>query len=195
VIEHLGRRGLAKYLDERGDHINEQRKENMAKTKKEKAEKGASTGKLGGYKGHSITSVIRAFGKAGWTLDEARAWFKQEKIDVADNTIKIQLRRGAKGEEEGAPLKKSELAEMKPVVKKSKEEKSDKKSKKNKDKKKAKKEAEADEEEEDEEEDEEEEKPAKKSKKSDEDDEDEEEEGDEEDAEEGDEEEDEEEGD
>jgi hypothetical protein len=199
IIKSYGREGLAKYLDERGDVISEQRRDNMAKNKKEKAEKGASTGKLGGYKGHSITSVIRAFGKAGWTLDEARAWFKQEKIEVADNTIKIQLRRGAKGEEEGAPLSKKELAEIKPVVKASKKDKDksskkDKKSDKKKSKSKEDDEDEDEEEEADEDEDEEEEKPSKKSKKdkkSDDEDEDEEEgedaeEGEEEDEEEGD---------
>lgn len=165
ILKSYGREGLAKYLDERGDSINDTRKANMAKANKTKKEKGDSTGKLGGYKGHSITSVIRAFGKAGWTLEEAREWFRLNKIEVADNTIKIQIRRGANGDQEGAPLSKKELAEMKPEVEE-KPKKSKDKSKKDKGKKKAKPAKDEDEDAEEEEADEEEteEKPAKKDK-------------------------------
>ncbi len=159
VIESLGRDGLARHLSERGETISKNRSIMSKNAAKAKKDKGESTGKLGGYKGHSITSVIRAFGAAGWNLDEARAFFKAQKIDVADNTIKIQIRKGANGEE-GAALSKKELAEIKPVVAK-KEKSKDKKA----DKKKAKKSKPADDEDE-EAEAEEDEAPAKKSKKS-----------------------------
>jgi hypothetical protein len=88
-----------------------------------------------------VTSVIRAFGKAGWTLDEARAFFVKKEIEVADTTIKIQLRAGVKGEGgEPASFTKDELASMKPkVAKKEKSEKGDKSGKSAKTSKKSKK--------------------------------------------------------
>jgi hypothetical protein len=133
LVEALGRKGFAEYLDKRSEETKESKSmdKKEKKTKKNKEDSERSPGKLGGYNGHSMTSVFRAFGKAGWTLDEAREFCKREKIAAADNTIKIQLRRGAKGEEDPAPISKDELARIKPKVeKKEKAEKSDKKSKK-----------------------------------------------------------------
>lgn len=115
VIRSLGRQGLAEHIENRSKQITEQKSENM-KTVKSKKKSEGTHGKLGGYKGHSVTSVIRAFGKAGWTLDEARAFFKREGIPASDNTIKIQIRRGAKGEQEGAPLGADLLKSIKPKL-------------------------------------------------------------------------------
>lgn len=131
VLRSLGRKGLQAHIE--GNKTKTQRTETMAKDKKDKAPK-VNTGKLGGYKGHSITSVIRAFGKAGWSLDEARAFFAKHEIEVADTTIKIQLRAGVKGEG-GDPAKfsKDELAAMRPkVAKKNKDKDKPAKSKKSK---------------------------------------------------------------
>lgn len=129
VIRSLGRKGLASLLEERktstnndddGEPEDTKKDKSMSKNKKtEKTETNGRPGKLGGYKGHSVTSVVRAMGKAGWTLDEARTFFEKKDIAVADTTIKIQLRAGVKGEG-GDPAKfsKDELAAMKPKVKK-----------------------------------------------------------------------------
>jgi len=126
VIRSLGRKGLAEYLDARATtktNTTNTMKSNKSSSKNEtstdsKKEKDAPRhGKLGGYKGRSITSVIRAFGKAGWSLAEARAFFKEEKIGVADTTIVIQLRAGRIGEGgEPADFSKKELEAMRPEV-------------------------------------------------------------------------------
>lgn len=118
VIRKLGRKGLADYIDQRANEITETRKTNMkkAKTAKEGNEEGRK-GKLGGWKGHSVTSVIRRLGELGWTLAEARQFFKDQKIDAADNTIKIQLRRGALKLQEGAKIQKNELEDLRPEIK------------------------------------------------------------------------------
>lgn len=122
VLRSLGRKGLAAYLEQTAAKKNQNNsRTDMAKDKSTKSttkSEKEKTGKLGGYKGHSITSVIRAFGKVGYTLDEARAWFAKKDIAVADATIKIQLRAGSKGEGgDPAPISKEDLLAMKPKVK------------------------------------------------------------------------------
>ena len=126
ILRRLGRNGLRQYLLNRPKQTktNKQQKDNNSMAKntkssgKDKTEVKERAGKLGGYKGHSITSVIRAFGKAGWNLDEARAFFEKKEIAVADTTIKIQLRQGRIGEGgDPAGFTKDELAAMKPKVK------------------------------------------------------------------------------
>lgn len=74
-------------------------------------------GKLGGYKGYSITSVIRAFGKAGWKSAEAKAFFEEQNIPVSPTTISIQLRHGrlATGGEPAA-ISQAELKSIRPEV-------------------------------------------------------------------------------
>lgn len=124
VLRSLGRKGLVDFLesnknaDNQKTSMSKDKSNNKSETKsKSKKDKTPSAGKLGGYKGHSITSVVRAFGKAGWTLDEARVFFTRNDIEVADTTIKIQLRAGVKGEGgDPADFSKDELSKMKPKV-------------------------------------------------------------------------------
>ena len=68
-----------------------------------------NTGKLGGFRGHSITSTIRRMAKAGWDVATCRATFDALKINVADTTIRIQLRDGGKP----ADISAEELAKIK----------------------------------------------------------------------------------
>ncbi len=126
VLRSLGRKGLKAFLEEKttttatADSADGKNKtKHMGKKDKKAAgtETKTRAGKLGGYKGHSITSTIRAFGKAGWSLDEARAFFVREKIAVADTTIKIQLRAGKLGEGgDPADFSQNQLKELKPKV-------------------------------------------------------------------------------
>lgn len=56
-------------------------------------------GSLGTHKGFSISGVLRAMGKAGWTAAEARQYFQQEGIAVGNGTVaaKIEDAKGATG--------------------------------------------------------------------------------------------------
>ena len=71
-------------------------------------------GKLGGFLGFAVTGIIRAMGKAGWEFWECRQLFDKKGINVADNTIRIQLVAGRVGDIDPAPVDKAELAKLRP---------------------------------------------------------------------------------
>lgn len=116
ILRRLGRDGLIEYLAKR----NAERKAVMAdkeKTKtKTKGEEGPKLGHLGGFLGHPVTGVIRAMGVAGWSFKEVRYVFDKAKIEVADNTIRIQLHKGKSGAQEPAAVSKKELAQLRDSV-------------------------------------------------------------------------------
>jgi hypothetical protein len=116
ILRRLGRDGLIEYLAKR----NAERKAVMAdkeKTKtKSKGEEGPKLGHLGGFLGHPVTGVIRAMGVAGWSFKEVRYVFDKAKIEVADNTIRIQLHKGKSGAQEPAAVSKKELAQLRDTV-------------------------------------------------------------------------------
>jgi len=139
IVKRLGKSGMIEFLETK--HSQKQRKENDSMSKKSTAtEEAPKLGKLGGFLGHSLTSVIRAMGKAGWEYWEAVHVFESEKIPVAENTIRIQLAAGKRGQGGepapiGAELKKlrpdaSEKPARKSAEKSSKKDKGDKKSSK-----------------------------------------------------------------
>lgn len=108
ILERLGKAKMIEFLEG-------QKTKGPMKEKKEKQEKDTTPklGKLGGFLGHPITAVIRAMGHAKWEYWEARMVFTDEKIEVADNTIRIQLSKGKNGEGEPAPVAK-ELKDLRP---------------------------------------------------------------------------------
>jgi SPP1 gp7 family putative phage head morphogenesis protein len=53
--------------------------------------------------GHSIVSVVRGLGSQGVTFKEAKALFQQSGIQVADQTLRIQLKAGSLGQGSMAP--------------------------------------------------------------------------------------------
>lgn len=117
-LQRLGEQGMVAFLEAKQMERNT-KKADMEKNKQKKAaaaeNEGPKLGRLGGFKGHSITSAIRAFGLAGWAFWEVRHVFEQEKIAVADNTIRIQLSAG-RNEVGGAPAEftQKELKAMRP---------------------------------------------------------------------------------
>jgi len=131
ILKRLGREGLIAFLAQR----TEERKAVMAKNKEEKngkseKEEGPKLGGLGGFLGHPVTGVIRAMGVAGWSFKEVRYVFDKAKIQVADNTIRIQLHKGKSKAQEPADVSKKELAQLRPdPALFAKEEKADKKGK------------------------------------------------------------------
>jgi len=92
----------------------------VVKAKQPKPDKAAKSkpadvqrkGKLGALLGHSVISVLRAMGKAGWDFDAAKAALDKAKIAAADHTIRRALKRGRNGEMRIAPLGKKELAAL-----------------------------------------------------------------------------------
>jgi len=70
-------------------------------------------GKLGSLLGHSVISVVRAMGKAGWEFDAAKAALDKAKIPAATHTIRMALKRGRDGQKRIAPLSKKELEPLK----------------------------------------------------------------------------------
>lgn len=130
ILKSLGREGLAKLIDqspeqetvsEKGNMKNKNKKENKGKSASKSTESKESNGngnpgKLGGWRGHSVTSVIRALGKAGWSITEVREFCKQQRIDAAENTMKIQVQRGRTGEGDPAPIAKAELEKLRPEI-------------------------------------------------------------------------------
>jgi len=66
--------------------------------------------------GHSIVAVIRAMGKAGWEFKEAQAALAAKKITPAENTIRIQLRAGAKGLGQPAEIPSKDLEALRPKI-------------------------------------------------------------------------------
>ena len=73
-----------------------------------------TAGKLGNFLGHSITSSIRAMGKAGWTFEQVRAAMAEQGLKPADQTIRIQLSAGRKGKQSPAAIPAKELASLRP---------------------------------------------------------------------------------
>ncbi len=91
--------------------------EKAPKGKKAKAPKGEGAAKAkgtrAGFHDHSVTSVLRWMGKAGWNKKQARAALTALGIDIADGTIQIQVAAGKKGERgEPANLSPAEVAEV-----------------------------------------------------------------------------------
>gem|GEM_PF-4581156 len=70
-------------------------------------------GKLGLLLGHSVVSVIRAMGKAGWTYETARAALDKAGIEAATHTVKVGLKRGRDGQKRIAPLTEKQLQSLK----------------------------------------------------------------------------------
>lgn len=114
ILKRLGREGLVTFLAQR----TEERKAHMAKNNeaktKTKEDEGPKLGHLGGFLGHPVTGVIRAMGVAGWSFKEVRHVFDKAKIQVADNTIRIQLHKGKSGAQDPAEVSKKELANLRP---------------------------------------------------------------------------------
>lgn len=90
-------------------------KEAKPKAKKAEGEEPATRGKLGSILGHSVVSVIRAFGKAGWDFETAKASLQKVGVTAAERTIKIGLMRGHKndGTRRIANLTKAQLDSLK----------------------------------------------------------------------------------
>ena len=86
------------------------------KSKTDSKAKTSSKGKLGDFNGHSITSTIRAMGKAGWTFEEVRAAMTKHGLKPADNTIRIQLSAGRSGKQAVAAIEAAKLKAMRPKV-------------------------------------------------------------------------------
>jgi len=61
-------------------------------------------GKLGGFLGFPVTAVIRTMGAEGWEFWEIKKVLKDNNISAAENTMRIQLCNGRKGEK-GAPIR------------------------------------------------------------------------------------------
>jgi hypothetical protein len=91
-------------------------------TKKSTSAKVETKGKLGAILGHSVVSVIRAWGKAGWSVQEAQLALSALKIEAAPHTIKGGLLRGrqADGTRRIAELTKAELDSLHVAVPKAK---------------------------------------------------------------------------
>jgi serine/threonine protein kinase len=63
--------------------------------------------------GHSATAVVRWMGRQGWDFDRAKAALARLGGQIAESTIRIQLRAGAKGERgEPAMLTPEEIAQL-----------------------------------------------------------------------------------
>ena len=90
-------------------------KKRHAKSVKKAKGTNKKSGKLGQVLGHSVLSVIRCFGKAGWDFDTAKAALKKAKIQAADHTIRVGLKRGRNGDKTRriAPLSAKELDSLK----------------------------------------------------------------------------------
>jgi len=92
---------------------NNKTNENKSATTETEAPK---LGKLGGYLGHSVVSVIRTLGKAGLTFKEIRAGFDKQGVVAADQTIRIQRKCGVDGVGSQAELTVKQIAQLKGKV-------------------------------------------------------------------------------
>lgn len=91
-----------------------EKKPKAANKMKPAAKNGAPRkGKLGSLLGHSVISVLRAMGKAGWDFEQAKAAMDRAKIPAATHTVRMALKRGRDGEKKIAPLSAKELATLK----------------------------------------------------------------------------------
>jgi hypothetical protein len=84
-----------------------------------KSKKENPRARLGEFMGHSVVSVIRAFGAAGWSFAEAQAALAKEKINPAPGTIHIQLRAGRMKLAEPADIDFKTLKALRPNLPKS----------------------------------------------------------------------------
>lgn len=103
LVKRLGIKGAVAFLE--------------SKTTTKAAKKAVSNdepklGKLGGYLGHTVVSVIRTLGKAGWDFKTTRAAFDTAGIQAADQTLRIQLKTGRDGKGSYAPLTQKEIATL-----------------------------------------------------------------------------------
>ena len=64
------------------------------KTKANKPTKKTSKGRLGAILGHSVVSVVRAMGKHGWELSDAKTVLDHLKIPIRPHTLRMALKRG-----------------------------------------------------------------------------------------------------
>lgn len=116
ILRRLGKSGMIEFLENKTKQKDENKmsKEAKAVEKKEKSAE-PSLGRLGGFQGFAVTAVIRAMAVAGWEYWECRHVFDANKVEVADNTIRIQLSAGRAGKG-GAPaeLTKKYLASIRP---------------------------------------------------------------------------------
>lgn len=67
-------------------------------------------GKLGGYLGHTVVSVIRKLGNLGWDFKTIRAALDRVGVAAADQTIRIQGKCGRDGQGSLADLSKADIA-------------------------------------------------------------------------------------
>jgi hypothetical protein len=86
----------------------------LKKMKKEQKEN--RRGKLGEFMGHSVVSVIRSMGLAGWSVAEAQAALAKHKITPAKNTLYIQLRAGAEKKGKLADIDFKKLEALRPEI-------------------------------------------------------------------------------
>lgn len=77
-------------------------------TTEEKPEKQQRVGLFG----HPITAIIRWMGSDAWDFSEARAAFDALKIDIANGTIRVQLRNGRKDIGEIPPLTDDQIEKL-----------------------------------------------------------------------------------
>ena len=70
-------------------------------------------GKLGGYLGQTVVSVIRTLGRDGWNFADTKAAFARVGVEAADQTIRIQLKAGKDGKGSYAEISKKDLAVLK----------------------------------------------------------------------------------
>jgi hypothetical protein len=101
ILRSLGREGLSEFIDKRKqeqkDNPVDKKAKKAKKEKKEGGTPGTRTGALGLLLGFSVASTIRTLGKAGWTYAEVKALMEKEKVTSSDQTIKLNIYRGAKG--------------------------------------------------------------------------------------------------
>lgn len=124
VLRRLGRTGLADLIEARNTKRTPMKKDSK-KNKNSKNSKPAAVeddgaprlGKLGGFEHHSVTSTLRACGKAGWSLAETREFCRIHELGASDTTIKIQTRAGKVGTfGPPAEISKATLAKLRPEV-------------------------------------------------------------------------------
>lgn len=94
-------------------------KKSVKSTKQTKAAvvvSSASKGALGQILGHSVISVMRAMGRAGWSFETIQASVAAQKIEAAERTIRGAIRRGKAGEKRIAELTAAQLNSLKVEV-------------------------------------------------------------------------------
>jgi len=118
VEKKFGKKGLISILaqdDTSSIRLNINEKENNMgkKAKTEDTETAPKLGRLGGYDGHSVTSVIRAMAMIGWNTATIRATLVKLKLHAAEPTIGAQACAGRKEGATGADISKKQLESVK----------------------------------------------------------------------------------